>query len=409
MNYHKRTTCRMDGSKLETVLDFGNLYPSNFVDENNSKVKVPLILCKGIDSNLVQLKHTIDRDILYRNYWYRSDLNASMVESLRDVVFEVQQKIKIFKGDIVVDIGANDGTMLSMFPKESITVGFDPANNLKEVASERCTYFINDYFTAENYTLKERAKVITSIAMFYDLEDPNNFIQDIKSILTDNGIWVLQLTDLFSMLKINAFDTIVHEHLEYYSLEVLIELMKNNDMHLFDVSYNKANGGSIRAYIGHTGVRLTQDSVIKALKTEVDYMNNFDDPWMAFTERVENIKDKVTGFIYEEVNKGKRIYGMGASTKGNTLLQYFNLTSKEIIAIAEVNKSKFGLKTVGTNISIISEVEALRQAPHYFLVLPWHFIDGFVENNFAYLDCGGKFIVPCPRPALITKDGKEWI
>jgi len=407
VNYIERDGCRIDGSKLETVLDFGSLYPSNFVDENNSRVTVPLVLCKGSVSNLVQLKHTMDRDILYRNYWYRSELNPAMVKSLKDVVTQVQYKTKLFAGDIVVDIGANDGTMLAMFPKYAVTVGFDPANNLKGIASTRCTHFINDYFTADNYPLKEKAKIVTSIAMFYDLEDPNTFVKDVKKILAKNGIWVIQLTDLLSMMKINAFDNIVHEHLEYYSLEVLGELMKMHDLHIFDVTYNSVNGRSIRVYVGHAGVRLTSNRVLDAFRREREYMSSFDNPWIAFTERVEKIKESVMNFIHDEVDNGKIIYGMGASTKGNTLLQYFGLTANEIIAIAEVNKDKYGLKTVGTGIPIIPETEALVVRPDYFLVLPWHFINDFVERNQDYLDAGGGFIVPCPEPAVITKDGKK--
>jgi len=407
MNYIERDTCRMDGSKLETVLDFGSIYPSNFVNKDNSKVRVPLELCRGTTSNLIQLRHTMDRDILYRNYWYRSDLNSSMVESLRDIVTKVQYKIKLFAGDIAVDIGANDGTMLSMFPKYNITVGFDPANNLKDVASNRCSYFINDYFTADKYPLKKKAKIVTSIAMFYDLEDPNVFVKDVKKILADNGIWVIQLTDLLSMMKVNAFDTIVHEHLEYYSLEILCELMRMNDMHVFDVSYNRVNGGSIRAYVGHAGFRITKRNVIRAFQKEREYMSSFENPWESFKERVENIKETTMNFIHDELGKGKFIYGMGASTKGNTLLQYFGLTSDEIIKIAEINKDKYGLKTVGTGIPIVPETEALMVRPDYFLVLPWHFINNFIENNQDYLEAGGKFIVPCPEPAVIGKDGKE--
>lgn len=407
MNYVERKSCRMDGSKLETVLDFGSLYPSNFVGKDNSRVRVPLELCKGSTSNLIQLRHTMDRDILYRNYWYRSDMNSSMVESLKDVVTKVQYKIKVFAEDVVVDIGANDGTMLSMFPKWSTTIGFDPANNLKDIASTRCTHFINDYFTADKYPLKKKAKIVTSIAMFYDLEDPNAFIKDVKKILADNGIWVIQLTDLLSMMKINAFDNIVHEHLEYYSLEVLSELMRMNDMHVFDVSYNKVNGRSIRVYVGHAGIRITNSRVLKAFQQEREYLSSFEDPWMIFRERVEGIKETMMNFIHDEVGKGKTIYGMGASTKGNTLLQYFDLTHKEIVAIAEVNKDKYGLRTVGTNILIVPEVEALAVRPDYFLVLPWHFIDNFVERNQEYLEKGGKFIVPCPQPTVIGKDGKE--
>jgi len=407
MNYLERTTCRIDESNLEEVLNFGNLCPSNFVDEEESRVEVPLVLCRGSNSNLVQLKHTMDRDILYRNYWYRSDLNSSMIDSLQDIVFRAKQKISLFEGDIAVDIGANDGTMLAMFPKEAITVGFDPANNLKGVASTRCTYFINDYFTEESYPLKEKAKLVTSIAMFYDLEDPNSFVKDVKSILAPMGIWIIQMTDLLSMMKVNAFDNIVHEHLEYYSLEVLNKLMDSHDLHIFDVSYNNVNGRSVRAYVAHKGIRLTQPTVTKALDDERKYMTSFDDPWIAFSDRVEKLKEKTMNFIYDEVAKGKTIYGMGASTKGNTTLQYFGLTPKEIIAIAEVNEDKFGLKTVGTGIPIIPEDEALKAQPDYFFILPWHFTENFVERNQEYINAGGKFIVPCPEPAVISCDGKE--
>jgi len=409
MNYHERNKCRIDGSDLEDVLDFGNLYPSNFVGKGNAKVKAPLVLCKGKTSNLVQLKHTMDRDILYRNYWYRSDLNKSMVESLKDIVTEAQTKIDILAGDVVLDIGANDGTMLSMFPDHSITVGFDPANNLKKIAKTRCTHYINDYFTADKYPVVEKAKLITSIAMFYDLEDPNKFIEDVKSVLAYTGVWVIQMTDLLSMMKVNAFDNIVHEHLEYYSLETLNNLLRKHWLRIFDVSYNDVNGKSIRVYIGHEGYRTTGRSVVKALAEERKYMRSFKNPWTAFSERVEKIKETTVSFIHSEVNKGKRIYGMGASTKGNTTLQYFGLTPNEIIAIAEVNKDKFGLKTVGTGIPIISEEEALKAQPDYFFVLPWHFIDNFVERNQEYLEAGGAFIVPCPEPAVITKEGKTWI
>jgi hypothetical protein len=406
MNYVERETCRMDGGKLETVLDFGSLYPSNFVGKDNSRVKVPLVLCKGSTSDLVQLKHTMDRDILYRNYWYRSDLNLSMVIALNDVVLRLKSKTTVFDDDVVVDIGANDGTLLSMFPSYATTVGFDPANNLEEVASTRCTYFINDYFTADKYPLKKKAKVVTSIAMFYDLEEPNTFIQDVKEILAPNGIWVIQLTDLLSMMKINAFDNIVHEHLEYYSLDVLATLMDMNGLHLFDVSYNNVNGRSIRAYVGHKGFRKTKNMVFTALQQEREYMESFENPWNAFTERVENIKETTMNFVLDEVSKGKIIYGMGASTKGNTLLQYFDLTPNEIIAIAEVNKEKYGLKTIGTNIPITPEPVALEAHPDYFFVLPWHFIDNFVDRNKNYLETGGKFIVPCPEPAIFTREGK---
>lgn len=409
MNYKGRDTCRIDGGALEEVLNFGNLYPSNFVDKNNLRAKVPLVLCRSVTSGLVQLRHTIDRDTLYRNYWYRSDLNPSMINSLRDIVTSLQHEINLHDSDIVVDIGASDGTLLSMFPKHVTTVGFDPANNLKDIASTRCTHFINDYFSKEKYPLKKKAQVITSIAMFYGLENPNSFVKDIKKILAPNGIWVIQLMDLRSMLQATDFMNICHEHLEYYSLEVLVNLMERHGLQVFDVSYNSTNGRSMRVLVGHKDFRLIGRSVFEAIQSEHDYMDFFENPWSAFAYRVEFIKSNIMKFIHDELGKGKSIYVLGASTKGSTLLQYFGIDHNLIPFAAEVNKNKFGLKIVGTGIEIISEEHALKLNPDYFLVLPYHFKEFLLkkEGVVNYLQNGGSLIFPMPCPEIITKEGQR--
>lgn len=333
-----------------------------------------------------------------------------MVDSLRDIVSSVLRKTNVLADDIIVDIGCNDGIMLSMFPK-CYKVGVDPASNLQDSASKNCDLFINDYFD-ERVLLQvpDKAKIITSIAMFYDLEDPNSFVYTVKRMLKQYGIWVIQLTDLLSMFRINAFDNIVHEHLEYYSLRSLINLLEKYGLQVFDVQYNDVNGGSIRAYIGHTGFWEVKDRVKIALMAEDEYMNSFDDPFLAFKERSEKIKETVTKFIKDERWKGKIVYALGASTKGNTLLQYFGLTFQDIGGIGEINPDKYGLVTIGSNIPIISEEGVLELVkPDYCLILPWHFINGFKKRCAKYLEEGGALIVPCPRPKLITKDGEEWI
>jgi len=397
----EHNTCRICGGSLETVLDLGDLYPSNFVSDTYHGEKYPLCLCV-CECGLVQLKEAVPLDMMYRQYWYKSALNKSMIEALEDVVHDVNSKVTLNKGDVVVDIGCNDGTMLSFFDEGIVKIGFDPAYNLKEEAEKLCDVFINDYFSS-TYPI-EKAKVVTSIAMFYDLEDPMEFIDDIKTIMADDGVWVIQFTDLVSMLKINAFDNICHEHLEYYSLSVLCGMMRQKGLQIFDVSFNEVNGGSIRAFVSYAGMYTVNDNVERALQEEVEYMALFENPFEAFANRVEIIKKKVTGFIDD-----KDIFVFGASTKGNTLLQYFGLDNTKIKAAAEVNEDKFGLRTVGTNIPIVSEVELLKQHPEYFLILPWHFSATIAVKHSPYLESGGSFISPMPEPCVFTKDGVYYL
>jgi SAM-dependent methyltransferase len=399
--YKERITCRLCGGSFEKVLELGNTYLNDFVDTDKEIVSAPLTLVKCTNCELVQLKHTADLDRLYRQYWYQSSLNKSMVASLQDVINNVETRIHLTSGDTVIDIGCNDGTMLSQYHVDGLyKIGIDPAINLAEKAQANCDLFINDYFGNYNMSLPT-AKVITTIAMFYDLEDPHVFIELVKQSLDKNGIWVIQFTDLFSMFKINAFDNICHEHLEYYSFKVLKNLLEQHNLDIFDVSTNNVNGGSVRAYVCWKGARKVEATVIDHLLKEIEYMLSFDDPFKAFSERVNNIKQSTISFILDQNTKGKIVAAMGASTKGNTLLQYFGLTNKEIKFAGEVNPDKFGKKTVATNVPIISEKEALVLKPDYFLLLPWHFKESILAKNQSYLQKGGHFIIPCPQFEII--------
>jgi hypothetical protein len=332
-----------------------------------------------------------------------------MVRDLQNVVDETFEHVSLNAGDVFLDIGCNDATMLDMLNKDIVRVGIDPALNLSEVASEKCDHFINDYFTADNYYKLNllKPKVITSIAMFYDLENPHSFVSDVKKILDDNGIWVIQFTDLVSMLEANAFDNICHEHLEYYSLVDLMSLMYTHDLKVFDVSYNKVNGGSIRVYVCHKDARPTNLNVHRSLQAEIDYLQSPEGSLKNFSKRIENVKNVILTKLKELYSKGSRIALLGASTKGNTLLQYFGLDNYLISFAAEVNKDKFGLKTVGTNIPIINEKDAEWPfAPDYYFIPIWHFATDIISRKEEYLNSGGKFIVPMPEPMIIEK-GKE--
>lgn len=393
--------CRVCGGLLDDVLSLGDIAPSGFGAGNHSPERYPLDLTTCSECGLVQLRHTLDQDTSFRHYWYRSALNQSMVAALRDVVECALRQVTLNRGDVATDIGCNDGTLLSMLPPGTVTVGFEPARNLATEAARRAILFVNDYFSAAKYPPQvKKSKLVTSIAMFYGVDQPAAFVAGVAQILHEDGIWVLQMMDLESMLAQLAFDNICFEHLIYYTLADIRRLVEPFGLEVFHVSHNMTNGGSLRAMICHRGQRVV--SPFATVSMLADVRQNLRD----FAAAVERIRDVIVKTITDLVSRGQRVYVMGASTKGNTLLQYFGLDSTLIDKAAEVNPDKWGLRTVATNIPIASEAECLADHPDYFLVLPWHFITDFVNRNQEYLNRGGRFIVPLPRPAVIGKD--EW-
>ncbi len=414
-----RTTCRICNSKnLVSILSLGNLFVSSFVDSPNEKgYKAPLelILCdinKG-GCGLLQLKHTIPGTILYRNYWYKSGINESMIRALQDIAEKAEKLMKLSSGDVILDIGCNDGTLLRAYKTPGIKlVGFEPASNMVEEARIGTTKIINDFFNYdlfEEYFGNTKAKIITTIAMFYDLEDPNSFVTDLAKCLDKDGVWINQMAYLPSMLEQNAFDNIIHEHLEYYSLLALENLLKRHNLEVFDIELNDVNGGSFRIYIKHKdnkGVRPfdgAEKRVNDLREFEKKIGLNGEKVYDDFAKIVENIKLKVRNTIEQAVNGGKTVYVYGASTKGNTTLQYFSLDNKLIKAAAERDPTKWGKFTIGTWIPIKSEEEVRKEKPDYMLVLPWHFLDSFLKREKEYLESGGKFIVPMPKFKIIPE------
>lgn len=391
--------CRTCGGRLATILDLGEIYPSAFVT-NEVIHKEPLTLARCDVCGLVQLKHNTDPDSMYRNYWYKSSLNKSMLESLEDVVKSTLRRYPDSdkKSLRVLDIGANDGSMLSMFPDNYYTVGFDPALNLADEARGRCDLFVNDYFSPEMIP-GMKFDIITAIAMFYDLNNPRAFLEDVKEIIADDGIFVLQMTDLASMVEANAFDNICHEHLCYYSLADLLRLLGAAGFSIFDVGYNDVNGGSIRVYATPFGNnREIAESLGSAMVAESNFITS--NAIAHFSMRVMDIGLTIMRFVAQLMADRKTLYALGASTKGNTLLQYFNLDNRFIRAIGEVNKDKFGKMTVGTNIPIIPEKSVLDQSPNCIMILPWHFKKFFIEALWDYMEYG-QVLFPLPEPQVL--------
>lgn len=405
----EQLACRVCAGSLTEVFNLGKIYPSNFV--NGGKLEVPpqpLVLVQCNNCGLVQLKHTVDLDLMYRQYWYKSSLNPSMVKHLEQLHKEVLSMVNLEDGDCVLDIGCNDGTLLSFYGDKIFTVGVDPATNLKSEAVKNMNVYVNDYFDMDNlipfrYGRTNIYKIITSIAMFYDLPEPLRFIKDIKSCLHPDGVWVVQFQDLISMLKTNAFDNICHEHLEYYTIGNIRYMLQMFNLEIFDIEYNSINGGSLRLYITHKGNRQLTNNVDKFMFREEQYLNLTRTPIHDFYNRVQRHRNDLMSLLLRIKASNEKIYVLGASTKGNTLLQYYGIDDRIIDKALEVNPDKFGLKTVGSNIPICDERECLAENPDYLLVLPWHFMDFFNNKFKGYLNNGGRIIYPLPEVTVIRE------
>jgi len=334
-------------------------------------------------------------------------VNQTIKNDLADIVNNVEKLVDLKPGNIVVDIVSNDSTLLRCYSEKGLNlIGFEPATNLFEEAKVGTTKIFNDFFNFElfkNEFGEKKAKVVTSISMFYDLEEPNTFVSDIVKVLDNNGIWVIQMNYLMTMLENNAFDNIVHEHLEYYSLKSLEHLLSKHNLEVFNVEQNEINGGSIRTYVKHKDCKKypINDVVYQTRRNEEKMSLDDNSTYHNFAKRITVLKNQTFDFIKKEVDNGKKIYIYGASTRGNTLLQFFNLNNKLIEKAAERNPKKWGKKIVGVEIPIISEEQARNEKPDYFLVLPWYFIKEFKIREKNYLEKGGKFIVPLPNFHLI--------
>ena len=419
MKLNSRDSCRICGSKnLTSILNLGDQYFANYSPKSNDvvpfqeKIPLELVRCdKSIDPKscgLVQLRHTTPPNLMYDRYFYRSGINQTMTNNLNEIAKQAISKIKLNPNDIVIDIGCNDGTLLQNYKELPIrSIGFDPAKNMVQFSKQTGATIITEFFSAEEFIKNygdEKAKIITSIAMFYDLEDPNQFVDDISKILHPDGIWILELSYLPLMLSQNAFDTIVHEHLEYYHLDALEFLLSKFNLKVVDIQLNDINGGSFRVVVQHKEKSIDNKSLqhITELREKEKNLNlSTNQPFDDFIIKINDEKDKLVTFIKNEVSAGKTVHGYGASTKGNTLLQFYNLDKKLIQFIADKNTDKWGRKTIGTDISIISEEESHSMNPDYFLILPWHFIKEFKEREKSYLKNGGKLLVPLPEFKII--------
>ena len=410
-SYKEIKICRVSGSrKLVSVLNLG-FQELTGVFPRDPDVKVtssPLELVWNPDSGLLQLKHSYEPSEMYgENYGYRSCVNQSMVDHLTSKVRYLERLSNLQSGETVLDIGSNDCTTLRAYSVTGLhRIGIDPTGSKFSEYYPADVKLVPDFFSAESYrsASDKPAKVVTSIAMFYDLESPIQFARDIESILAEDGVWHFEQSYMPSMLRMNSYDTICHEHLEYYSLGVICKILDAANLKLVDVVMNNVNGGSFAvtaAKLSNTSLRPNRAVIDWLLEQEERMGLGTPRPFREFEERVFRHREDLVRLIRALVADGKKILGYGASTKGNVVLQFCGFTVLDIPAIAEVNPEKFGRVTPGTHIPIISEAEAKSMKPDYFLVLPWHFKDGILRREKDYLASGGKFIFPFPEIEII--------
>ncbi|WP_269515449.1 class I SAM-dependent methyltransferase [Brevundimonas subvibrioides] len=408
-SYTRLEACRVSGSRnLIPVLHLGEQELTGvFPRPGDAVTSGPLELVWCPDSGLLQLGHSFDPGEMYgENYGYRSGLNASMVRHLTQKIGFLEKLVDLKPGDTVLDIGSNDATSLKAYSTSGLTrIGIDPTGaKFKEYYPDDIR-LIPDFFSAENFRKAggDRAQIVTSIAMFYDLDNPIAFARDIASVLAPDGVWHFEQSYMPAMLRTVSYDTICHEHLEYYSLGVVQKILDAAGLRLIDVQMNSVNGGSFAVTAGHKASRRrANDAVIDWLLGQEDRMGlNTVRPFREFEDRVFRHKADLVRLLQALAADGKKVLGYGASTKGNVTLQFCGITEKEVPAIAEVNPEKFGRVTPGTRIPIISEAEARAMNPDYYLVLPWHFKEGILQREQEYIAKGGKFIFPFPEIEIV--------
>ncbi len=413
MIYSVQLQCRLcSSSQLEDFFDLGiqalsGCFPG---PEQPSAPCAPLVLCRCLECNLVQLRHSTDPAKMFTHeYGYQSSLNSAMQTHLQELQQWITTRFFIKNNDVIIDIGANDGTLLATWNQKDLQlIAVDPILDKFAHLYPKHIERVADFFTpmgVKNILDGRKAKIITSISMFYDLPDPNDFVSGIAQALADDGVWVLEQSYLPSMLKRNSFDTICHEHLEYYSLAQINWLAQKHDLVVLDVSLNDCNGGSFRLALGKKSGPLKPNiaAILELQEQETELALDTNTPYEEFAKRVKHLQDETISLLEELRAKGKTVWVYGASTKGNVLLQHYGIGPELVAGVVEVNPEKFGHRTPGTDLPIRPEAGIMDENPDYFLVLPWHFRDNILKRAQNYLDAGVQFIFPLPDIEVIGR------
>ncbi len=413
----KIKACRIcQNPTLIPCIDLGQQYLSSVFPENltyrksTKKYPLDLVLCKKKKDTCgtLQLAHAINLESMYELYPFSSSTNSSMPKILQDVVNSALPLVTIKPDDVILDIGGNDGTLLSFFKNKKVDLlNIDPAKNISSVFSSPRYRYLMSFFNKKVYekATKKKAKLIFSIAMFYHLSDPIGFSKEVEACMDDDGVWVIQMAYLPLMLKTNMYDNIVHEHVGYYTAHNMEWIMQRAGLEVFDVMLNDVYGGSFRVFVKKKENKKIKKTarLRKILRDETTIGVEKIQTYHNFMKRIEKTKKELLALIQEINAKNKTIWIYGASTKGNTILQYCGLSHKEIVAAADANPFKFGKYIIGGDI-LIKDEAAMREAkPDYLLALPYSFVTNFMKREKNLIKSGTKFIVPLPHVGVLTK------
>lgn len=402
--------CRNCKTKnVKKVFDLGELYYTGKFPSNKKirlgKGELGLSFCKNC--TLVQLNKSYNTNYLFsKDYGYKTGVNFTMRNHMKNIHDILTKKIKLKKDDYIMDIASNDGTLLNLFNNNLNKVGVDPILSRYREEYKKVKYKISNFFSEEvlkKNKINKKFKVITALSVFYDLDNPNNFLKDIEKVLDDNGICLIEHADLYSIIKFNMFDTICHEHVAYYSTQIMINMAKKNNLKVFDLKSNDINGGSTQYFICKKNANLSVNH--KALKKYINKekvigVSRFK-TIVNFYKKIKQKKISTIKLLISLRKKNKKIYGYGASTKGNVLLQYYGIDNQIIPMIADRNPYKYGRFTPGSLIKIVSEKTIRKLKPDYFFVLPWHFKKEIIQREKPIRKKGTKFIFPLPNLRII--------
>ena len=425
--YTTISQCRICGNpELDPILDLGvQALTGVFPSERDAPVPtgpLELVKCRVEGSEtcgLVQLRHSFQASEMYgMNYGYRSGLNQSMVDHLQEKAREIKRAVALNPGDIVLDIGSNDSTLLKFMDAPGLRrVGMDPSGIKFRQHYPPDIQLVPELFSARRFREEfqgQSAKVVTSIAMFYDLDAPLEFVREVYDVLADDGVWVFEQSYLPAMLANTSYDSVCHEHQEYYALKQVMWMMEKTGFTVLDVGFNNVNGGSFSVTAAKTALPhiRNQAAVQRCIRDEEGLGLGSMEVYREFHDRVVQHKHELLRFLREARAHGERIVGYGASTKGNVILQFCGITTNELPCIADVNPDKFGAFTPGTHIPIVSEEDARAMSPGGFLVLPWHFRENIIAREAQFIRGGGKLIFPLPRIEVMSEDsasrGVQW-
>lgn len=418
MHLTHRKTCRACGSRaLTPVINLGEQHlQGSFVkpgkeDPPTRKIPTSLVRCDPLQDEqacgLLQMEYTVPPEVLYSAYWYRSGTNETMRAHLRQIAEQASALAAGSARPRVLDIGCNDGTLLRAFPDDFVKMGIDPSDVAAEITGDITV--VQDLFPSAELTERsagQRFDVVTAIAMFYDLEDPIAFARAIKESLAPTGVWIFEMSYMPLMLEMTSYDTICHEHLEYYSLATVEHILERAGLKVVNAELNSINGGSIRCFATHLenfGLRRPefQQNIVALRRREFNMALDTDEPYRHFQDRINVHREALNNLLRKIKKEGKRIHVYGASTKGNTILQWCGIDHRIIDVAAERNPDKYGAHTLGTDIPIVSEEDSRALNPDFYLVLPWHFRDEFLRRERATLERGVGMIFPLPNVEIV--------